>query len=456
MEKCCSGGQQSGGQGKLRCLMRASNISAGGSSLANAARDRVLGQLDTTTGGSLVTRSSIGILVHDSITCLLASLDGDVFEALVLVKKMGTDVREGQRRQFNYIDRLLREVEPDLMDALIQAMKDGDHNKLQTISNTDWIMENDDEELDDAESEAEGQSDYIDTTSRWFEGLINKDEGITKEVYSIHSVEFDRQGWTTIQMTRDSAYSRGYMSARSVTDFLSDVYPAAADEVGKSYLIADEKFVRAQGTAEPTLTRGDWISRVADQAKRRLVTTSEPVKDCYDIFLSRMFLIWSRNRYSLKRSSREWRRWRAWSSVARRKVNTNQDHDHDYYHSLHQQISPHLRSGLMRRDNPDMPILLILKSHLTLNSAKMVKVDVTKFDRVRYVGLVAKSRSYKTYNYNLINQEDPTSVMTTGWRSYRSLELLFDYRIQEQKEDGRWREQKEVNIIRNTQLCNFS
>ncbi|KAK9164490.1 hypothetical protein Syun_005392 [Stephania yunnanensis] len=85
----------------------------------------------------------------------LASLDRDVFEALVLVKRMGTDVREGRRRQFNYIGRLLREVEPDLMDALIQAMKDGDHSKLQTISNTDWIMEDDDEELDDAESEAE-------------------------------------------------------------------------------------------------------------------------------------------------------------------------------------------------------------------------------------------------------------------------------------------------------------
>ncbi|KAK9161275.1 hypothetical protein Syun_007616 [Stephania yunnanensis] len=65
--------------------------------------------------------------------------------------------------------------------------------KLRTISNTDWIMEVDDEELDDAESEAEGQSDYIDTASRWFEGLINKDVGITKEVYSIHNVEFDRQ-----------------------------------------------------------------------------------------------------------------------------------------------------------------------------------------------------------------------------------------------------------------------
>ncbi|KAK4769483.1 hypothetical protein SAY86_027633 [Trapa natans] len=49
------------------------------------------------------------------------------------------------------------------------------------------------------------------------------------------------QGWVTLQLARDSAYSRGFLSARSVTGFLSDVYPAAADELGKIYLVADEK-----------------------------------------------------------------------------------------------------------------------------------------------------------------------------------------------------------------------
>jgi len=48
------------------------------------------------------------------------------------------------------------------------------------------------------------------------------------------------QGWITLQLTRDSD-SRRYFSARSITGFLSDVYPAAADEVGKIHLIADEK-----------------------------------------------------------------------------------------------------------------------------------------------------------------------------------------------------------------------
>lgn len=49
------------------------------------------------------------------------------------------------------------------------------------------------------------------------------------------------QGWVTLQWTRDPASSSRYLSARSVTGFLSDIYPAAADEVGKIHLIADER-----------------------------------------------------------------------------------------------------------------------------------------------------------------------------------------------------------------------
>ncbi|KAJ6897717.1 DEAD-box ATP-dependent RNA helicase 3 [Populus alba x Populus x berolinensis] len=58
---------------------------------------------------------------------------------------------------------------------------------------------------------------------------------------SSRSLISHEQGWTTLQLTRDPTYSRGFLSARSVTGFLSDVYPAAADEIGKIYLIADER-----------------------------------------------------------------------------------------------------------------------------------------------------------------------------------------------------------------------
>ncbi|GMH14977.1 hypothetical protein Nepgr_016818 [Nepenthes gracilis] len=58
---------------------------------------------------------------------------------------------------------------------------------------------------------------------------------------SARSLITHEQGWVTLQFKRESGYSRGFLSARSVTGFLSDIYPAAADEVGKIHLIADER-----------------------------------------------------------------------------------------------------------------------------------------------------------------------------------------------------------------------
>ncbi|XP_018440823.2 DEAD-box ATP-dependent RNA helicase 3, chloroplastic [Raphanus sativus] len=58
---------------------------------------------------------------------------------------------------------------------------------------------------------------------------------------SSRSLLSHEQGWVTLQLIRDSTNSRGFLSARSVTGFLSDVYGPAADEVGKIFLIADER-----------------------------------------------------------------------------------------------------------------------------------------------------------------------------------------------------------------------
>ncbi|XP_020099826.1 DEAD-box ATP-dependent RNA helicase 3, chloroplastic isoform X1 [Ananas comosus] len=58
---------------------------------------------------------------------------------------------------------------------------------------------------------------------------------------SSRSLISHEQGWVTLQLVREPGYSRGFFSARSVTGFLSDVYSAAADEVGKIYLLADEQ-----------------------------------------------------------------------------------------------------------------------------------------------------------------------------------------------------------------------
>lgn len=123
----------------------------------------------------------------------VASLEPEVFEAIMLVKKLGRDVREGKRRQFNLIGRLLREAEPELMDGLIQASKDGDQRKFQALSGPETLVEEDDEVIEDTVDEDEGAHSYIDRANRWFDGLINKDVDITKEIYSVQDFDFNRQ-----------------------------------------------------------------------------------------------------------------------------------------------------------------------------------------------------------------------------------------------------------------------
>ncbi|KAK8512568.1 hypothetical protein V6N12_075142 [Hibiscus sabdariffa] len=126
----------------------------------------------------------------------VASLEQDVFDALMLVKRLGPDVREGKRRQFNYIGKLLREAEPELMEALIQATKVGDQKTLQALggSNTQITKEEEEdyEDNDDDPFEYTSQK-FVNIANRWFDGLISKDIEITNEVFSVSSVDFDRQ-----------------------------------------------------------------------------------------------------------------------------------------------------------------------------------------------------------------------------------------------------------------------
>ncbi|XP_034197220.1 uncharacterized protein LOC117612642 isoform X2 [Prunus dulcis] len=73
---------------------------------------------------------------------------------------------------------MLREVEPDLMDALIQATKDSDESKLQALSGPETLSIDDNEEQEEAEEtdyEEEEEGSHIDVATRWFDSLINKD-----------------------------------------------------------------------------------------------------------------------------------------------------------------------------------------------------------------------------------------------------------------------------------------
>ncbi|CAM0153118.1 unnamed protein product [Urochloa decumbens] len=121
-----------------------------------------------------------------------ASLETEVFDALMLVKRFGPDVREGRRRQYNYIGRLLRDAQPELMDTLIQASKDGGDSKLDTLLRGNTLLV-EEEEVKDLPDEEEGDEEYMKIADRWFDGLLCKDISVTNEVYAVHNVEFDRQ-----------------------------------------------------------------------------------------------------------------------------------------------------------------------------------------------------------------------------------------------------------------------
>lgn len=123
------------------------------------------------------------------------------------------------------------------------------------------------------------------------------------------------QGWVTLQLTRDPAYSRGFLSARSVTGFLSDVYSPAADELGKIYLVADERVQAAvfdipEEIAKELLSQptppGNTITRIS---KLPALQDDGPPSDFYGKFSSR-----DRSRRPSPRDRRGSRSSRSWGS----------------------------------------------------------------------------------------------------------------------------------------------
>ncbi|KAK7269506.1 hypothetical protein RIF29_22237 [Crotalaria pallida] len=98
------------------------------------------------------------------------------------------------------------------------------------------------------------------------------------------------QGWVTLQLIRDGDNSRRFLSARSVTGFLSDVYSPAADEVGKIHLIADERvqgavFDLPEEIARELLTKdippGNTLSKIT---KLPTLQDDGPASDFYGRF----------------------------------------------------------------------------------------------------------------------------------------------------------------------------
>ncbi|KAJ1270382.1 hypothetical protein BS78_06G048400 [Paspalum vaginatum] len=137
-----------------------------------------------------------------------ASLEREVFDALMLVKSFGPEVREGRRRQFNYIGRLLRNGQPELMDTLIQASKDGDESKLHTLLREGTMLV-EDEEVEDLCDEEEDDEEYMKIADKWLDGLLCKDVSVTNEIYAVDSVEFDRQKKNMLLFGRMEAWCHG-------------------------------------------------------------------------------------------------------------------------------------------------------------------------------------------------------------------------------------------------------
>ncbi|KAL1542902.1 UPF0307 protein-like protein [Salvia divinorum] len=168
----------------------------------------------------------------------VAELEHEVFEAIMVVKRLGSDVREGKRRQYNYIGKLLRGVVPELMDGLIQSIKDGDLSKFQELTGAELALDNDEVSEEEISEEEEEEEDYTNmaAVTRWFDGLVNKDLDITNEIYSLREVDFDRQ---------------------ELRQLVRKVQSASAQEAGL------EERVEADANARRSLTR--FLQGLADQ-----------------------------------------------------------------------------------------------------------------------------------------------------------------------------------------------
>ncbi|KAI3987540.1 hypothetical protein MKX01_003226 [Papaver californicum] len=110
---------------------------------------------------------------------------------------------------------------------------------------------------------------------------------------SSRSLISHEKGWVTLQFTRDPSVARGFLSARTVMGFLSDVYPAAADEIGKISIIADERIQGAvfdlpEEIAKKLLTKeipaGNTISKIS---KLPALQDDGPPSDNYGRFSNR-------------------------------------------------------------------------------------------------------------------------------------------------------------------------
>ncbi|KAJ0253166.1 DEAD-box ATP-dependent RNA helicase 3 [Hirschfeldia incana] len=96
---------------------------------------------------------------------------------------------------------------------------------------------------------------------------------------SSRSLLSHEQGWVTLQLIRDPTNSRGFLSARSVTGFLSDVYRPAADEVGKIFMIADDMVQGAVFDLPEDIAKELLEKEVPEGNSLSMITKLPPLQD---------------------------------------------------------------------------------------------------------------------------------------------------------------------------------
>ncbi|KAG2244434.1 hypothetical protein Bca52824_093711 [Brassica carinata] len=96
---------------------------------------------------------------------------------------------------------------------------------------------------------------------------------------SSRSLLSHEQGWVTLQLIRDPTNSRGFLSARSVTGFLSDVYRPAADRVGKIFMIADDRVQGAVFDLPEDIAKELLENEVPEGNSISLITKLPPLQD---------------------------------------------------------------------------------------------------------------------------------------------------------------------------------
>ncbi|KAF8099361.1 hypothetical protein N665_0245s0039 [Sinapis alba] len=96
---------------------------------------------------------------------------------------------------------------------------------------------------------------------------------------SSRSLLSHEQGWVTLQLIRDPTNSRGFLSARSVTGFLSDVYRPAADEVGKIFMISDDTVQGAVFDLPEDIAKELLEKEVPEGNSLSMITKLPPLQD---------------------------------------------------------------------------------------------------------------------------------------------------------------------------------